>query len=236
MKGKMFIAMLVAVALLTVSVLYVTTGTSHTSSSHVYPQEDHSLGAITGRVLDANGQPVAGAEVHALKSDVTMGKIPTAYTDQQGNFQFNKLPPGAYGLSAGKEKDGYPQTDNFFYSVVVIETPQVVVYENQITSGVALHFGPRVARLVGRVVDSATNKPIKNLQDIQIKLYREDNPDYSYTTSPDLEGEFTVLVPSVPFTIEVSAPAYEKWNNRGNVMQLTPSIVKELNIPLRPLK
>lgn len=199
-------------------------------------------GAITGRVLDNEGESVSGAEVYAYCPTSPMGKLPRAFTDTQGNFRFTDLASGMYTVSAAKEEDGYPHIDNLFYAAGFVEPPQVSVYEQQTTSDVVVQLGPKAAKLIGRVMDFATGKPLKNAG-VEITLSRVDYPNYSYSTDPDVEGDFEILVPPVSFTIEVSTPGYEKWQyrNKGSnqpldALQLAQGETKRMIIALRPVK
>lgn len=47
---------------------------------------------LTGRVVDADGQPVGGATLHVL------GRPETAFSDAEGAFELGRLPPGAHSL------------------------------------------------------------------------------------------------------------------------------------------
>lgn len=154
-------------------------------------------------------------------------------TDKEGVFLIKGLKPGPYTISAAKEKDGYAPSDSMFHSVnLTLPLPvPVTVLAGQQTSDIVIHLGPKAASLVGYVLDALTTRPIG---DIQIMLRRVDNPDYSYMTGPDLKGEYKILVPPVPITIEVSAPGYEK-RHLGS-LQLRPPEIKQLKISLRPNK
>lgn len=77
--------------------------------------------AISGRVIDAAGAPIAGAEVRVLRPfklgdhrsiadlarDVLAEPRPVdrATSDAQGNFRLERVPPGAYDVTASR--DGY---------------------------------------------------------------------------------------------------------------------------------
>jgi len=224
------------VSLLVVGVLIVAGGSyALNRSPHIHQNIAETSGTIAGHVLDVEGQPVAEAQVYADRTDSPMGRrLPFVLTDKEGRFLIKGLASGTYTVSAAKENDGYAPTDSPFHSVNLTPPPQVTVYEQQTTSNVTLYLGPRATKLVGRVVDASTNKAIKNLQNVQITLRRMDYPDYSYSTGPDLDGEFNILVPSVPVTIEVSASGYEK--RRLDALQLRQEEVKRLDISLRPVK
>jgi hypothetical protein len=211
--------------------------------SYALTQSNHQDGApysraIRGRVVDINGQPVSEATVHALKSELTIGRLPTAYTDQQGMFLIEGLTTGTYTVSAAKEEDGYPPTDSPFYSVGLVEAPQITVHEQEITPEVVIQLGPKAAKLVGRIIDATTRKPVNH---VQMTLSRFDYPNYQYSTSPDLKGDFELLVPSLPVNIQVSAPGYKNWyyggdgsKGQANAMHLKPNTTRELVISLWP--
>jgi carboxypeptidase family protein len=62
-------------------------------------------GEITGRVLDAQGQPLKGVEVTLLHAgDKNPRKITS---DDQGAFRFGELPSGVYSVAAAL--DGYSE-------------------------------------------------------------------------------------------------------------------------------
>lgn len=198
-------------------------------------QHQHTdSGAVKGQVLDLEGKPVANAEVLALRNESGTGKVPTAYSDKQGLFLIERLTPGSYTISASKREVGYPPTDSPFYAAGFVESPQVTVDEGQTISGITVSFGSKAARLAGHFIDATSNRRLKNLEGVRLTLRRVDRPALSYVEAPNVWGAYSVLVPPVPFTIEVSAPSYGKWNNGGEAIRLTPGAVKNLTIPLRP--
>ncbi len=191
-------------------------------------------GVIQGRVVDTNGRPVSEAKIYVLKSDFTTGKIPTVYTNKEGRFSIKNLPAGAYTISVGKEEEGYVHVDSPFYSAGLVETPRVNVYEGQTTPDITVNLGAKSAKLTGHILDATTNKPINHLPNVQITLRREDNPELSLTTGLNPNGEFNILVPTVPVTVEVSAPGYEK--RRLGSLHLRREEVRRLDVPLRRIR
>jgi len=210
-----------------------------TRSQHTHENSASRTGAIQGRVLNPEGEPVAGAEVHVLRYDLTTGRLPTVYTDNQGKFLMKDLIPGRYTVSAGKTSDGYADTSSAFHSFGQVNIPEISVDSHQVTH-IVIRLAPKAARLFGYIIDAETNKKIQNLQNVQVTLRRVDHPDYTYSTGPNLEGRFDLLVPSVPFTIMVKAPGYEVWqyrnegsNGQAEALHLAANTNKELIISLR---
>lgn len=234
MKLRLLVGLLATSVLVIVYTSFARSRSRHTYqpgtiSSHqdVVP----SYGAITGRVLDAEGRPMFNAQVQAFHTESMMGKVPTAYTDRQGVFLIKNLKSGTYNLPVAKEEDGYPPTDSTFYSVDFTQPQEVIVYEGQTTSDAVLHLGPKVAKLAGHIVDSTTNKAVV-VEGVVITLHRIDNPNYLHKISTDENGDFEVLLPPVPTTIEVSAPGYAK--KKFEALLLMRGEVKRLNIALHP--
>ena len=62
---------------------------------------------VSGRVLDAEGTPVSGANVDLRSSKNYLGRTST---DNQGNFVSRRVPPGVYNLQAAKANAGKPNS------------------------------------------------------------------------------------------------------------------------------
>lgn len=191
--------------------------------------------------MNDEGLPISGANIYAVRPDHSSGKIPFTDTDDRGGFLITDLISGTYSVYCAKEEDGYPITSSTFHTVGASNVPQVTVRGDQPTPEIAIQLGPKAARLIGRIVDATTNKLVENAR---ITLRRVDNPDNFYVTNPNQlqeKGTFKVLVPSAPFTVEVSAPGYDVWryknsDSKEDALQLAPGATKQLIIALRPSK
>ncbi|HJQ32646.1 MAG TPA: carboxypeptidase-like regulatory domain-containing protein [Pyrinomonadaceae bacterium] len=183
--------------------------------------------SIKGRVLDSEGVAVSGATVFAEKEGEFSGALPSGTTDEQGNFLIGGLAPGAYKVYAEKEEDGYPSPVLSFYSGGVDSVARVTINEGEILPDVLLQLPPPSAILTGHITDITMNKPIEGAQ---ITLRRADNPDQFLTTAPNVSGNFRIVVPTVPFTMEVSAPGHK--TRRLGPLHLKQSEKKEMPVQL----
>lgn len=68
-------------------------------------------GAVSGRVLDANGEPINGATVTAERGQMSPGNAGTE-TDEKGQFRIGGLAPGKYRLKAVKREAPLPPGDS----------------------------------------------------------------------------------------------------------------------------
>jgi len=165
---------------------------------------------ITGGVVNNEGRRVVGARVHASPF---MGITYVGYTDRRGVFTIKEVEAGTYTLSVSKEHDGYGDTFDRFYSEGFVKLPKVTVDVGQIVSCGDLHLGPKAGKLVGTLRDATTKKGIvssKPMQTRHVILCRLDDPKNCSDASPNRNGDFEILVPPAPFTIEATAPGYEK--------------------------
>jgi|ERR1043165_35952 5-hydroxyisourate hydrolase-like protein (transthyretin family) len=224
----------VAVALVIAAVVITVSGLS---SSRRLERDQHSdaglgRGGLKGRVLDGEGQPLAGAQVTLNKVGSSVSVLlPVGTTDEHGEFSFSELMPGEYKVNASKEEDGYPNTRFELYSTGAEVVPQVTVYAGQVTSDVVVRFGPKAPKIVGKVVDAETGEPIENAV---IVISRLGEPGSRLMTGPNKEDEkggFALLVPPVPVIVEISAPGYEK--KQINSLQLSRGEARHIDIPLR---
>jgi hypothetical protein len=204
-------------------------------------------GGVEGRVVDGTGNPIAGALVNALyvnqPGQSRQGAAPaSARSDEFGRFFLNDLRAGTYLIYASKEADGYLSSFfPFFITDPATMPPRVSVFERQITQNIVLQLGAKAARLVGRILDAETTRPVERAE---IMLSREDDPKNFILTGPNKAGGiFQLQVPSVPFRIKVSARGYEDWYYGGDgtrqhaaPIQLIPNTTKELIVNLRPVK
>ncbi|HMY73188.1 MAG TPA: carboxypeptidase-like regulatory domain-containing protein, partial [Blastocatellia bacterium] len=57
-------------------------------------------GVITGRVVTADGQPLAETQIVAFGPNIKLGEPQQVATDEEGNFKLTGLRPGVYQLTA----------------------------------------------------------------------------------------------------------------------------------------
>ncbi len=201
-------------------------------------------GEIVGRVLDDKGQPVSEATVSPVKINFSFSSVsPIVKTNINGEFKIKDMDLGRYKLSVSKEEDGYPDVGSIFYYGASATMPQVIVLGSKTTPKVLVKLGPKTPAITGRVMDAVANEPVPN---VIITLRRVDDPKHFLLTGPNdlrVKGKFKILVPPVPFTIEVKALGYEDWTyssdgtgKHKDALKLEREETKKLTIALRPVK
>jgi hypothetical protein len=170
------------------------------------------FGKIKGHVFGADGKPLANAEVYAeiLDGRPFVGQRPWARTDQEGKFSIEPVKPGLHKICAHKEEDGYPDPFSSFYPDAAADFPEVNVRDGQITDGVIVRLGHRYEKLLVSAVDTENRSVIKHAT---LRMSLISNPIISKGLAADATGHFTILVPSAPASIKISATGYADAGN-----------------------
>jgi len=164
-------------------------------------------GVITGKITDAEGEPVIGEIVSITPAAEQLPRgfgrtllarlsAPDNSTDDRGVYRAFGLSPGKYKVSVGESGSGrkssreyYKQT--FYPSVADRAKATIIeVTEDSVTNNVDIVLGRRVEtfRVVGRVVDGETGRPVPNLKYGVGQRYGDAQ---SYGSSSSMGGEVT---------------------------------------------
>lgn len=173
-------------------------------------------GVITGRITDAEGRPVVEQEIRLSFVDEsgkqTASGPPNAMnylmyrTDDRGIYRLFGLPPGFYKVSVGRdpmdpEMIGFFNDSNYYvrtFSPDVTDFAKakiVELTEGSETANVDIKLGQRgeTYSIAGRVVDSATGKPISGIRPTYL-IQSGSSGTHSVSGMPtDARGEFRVM-------------------------------------------
>ena len=167
-------------------------------------------GSIQGRVLDADGKPLAGANVFVVREENMLKSIRGPVTDDLGNFTLTDVAPGVVYVNAFKESDGYPgylYTIFAFYTVPGQRIPKVDVKTGEAIRDVVVQLGARAANLNLLITDEAgTPLPAGSLE-----ASRPDLPN-SGILRRGVRGKESLPVPPVPFRLTIKVEGYLPWH------------------------
>jgi hypothetical protein len=207
------------------------------------PRPPKFSGVITGRVLNEDGQPVVMAEVCANPRMIPWaGRLPCSDSDSRGRFSIKIWTPAEYVVTAVKEDEGYPNTDDTFYGSPSFTPvlPRVIMSEDETRQEVTVQLGPPFGRLTGKVVDTETGQPIEI---VTLELHHVNTPANSLKRATIYrEGRLRLLVPPMPIILKISAPGYQEYwsgadgsESGAEALEVGLGSSRELAIPLRPI-
>lgn len=150
--------------------------------------------AITGRITDADGQPLIQENVRLLEVNeqgrqvpIFVSGIPNMYvTDDRGIYRLFGIPPGRYILSVGNPSGTTTRMGNSankFYPVTYhpgvtdeakAKVVEVVAGSEATDVDIVLGQASRAYSVSGRIIDAATGKPLLGVQYGYGWLDRED--------------------------------------------------------------
>jgi hypothetical protein len=198
---------------------------------------DEGPGLIEGTVIYEDGRPAKGATVSAFPLDRGLAaKVPSADTDELGHFQINRLWLGKFAVTAKKEAEGYPDTNNYFYSDRKI-APIVLSLSNPSATDTIL-LGPKAGILVGTVADAISGAPREPCVD----FHRASNPNNFMSGTGLVNAEYRVLVPSNrDVMMKIWCEGYLPWyypgtsrKSEAKPLRLKSGEVRTLPIRLQP--
>ena len=139
-------------------------------------------GAITGKVTDANGEPITGLNVRALRVRASDGKQVNASlftrereTDDRGVYRIYGLAPGSYLLTAqSKQGTGGPtpragQAPTYYPSATRDTAVEAMVQSGAETSGIDIRFrGDRGYAVSGTITGAPGGSPGTSLTQVSL--------------------------------------------------------------------
>jgi len=155
---------------------------------------------VRGRVLDANGNPVAKMQLNMRGAPSDQKNINTflnATTDQDGYFEFKTVPPGDYWLGYhllnSPLQEGQPYARTYLPGVPSKALAKIVtVKEGQLQTSLTLQLPPPLSqRTVDGMVVWPDGQPV-NGANVYVSLTEEGEMSSFSSVQADASGQFTL--------------------------------------------
>jgi Carboxypeptidase regulatory-like domain len=201
-------------------------------------------GVITGKVSDADGNPVIEETVYVFPAGASQ-QLPyfrNIRTDDRGIYRAYGLPPGKYTVSAGSDattsagtrraEGTYPRT--FHPSAVDLAAATVIdVTEGGEATNIDITFGrpTRTYTARGRIIDGDTNQPLPKTS-VGIQVFTK----YGISASQNVavstkDGEFKLeSLPSGKYAVYSEPPPGSDWQSEAVQFEVTDRDVEGLVI------
>lgn len=173
------------------------------------------VGRISGQVVDAEGEAVAGAEVMASPVEGGIGPIPSAASDERGRFVLRAVKVGeTYMVTAMKTEAGYLSPCHLVLGCPTGGTcPKVTLTSSRREAEVTIRFGPRGGYVRGTVRDARTGRPVVHAV---ITFYGKKLAFSRRSVQADERGSFfSGGLPLCPLRMKVEAAGYHPWYYGG---------------------
>ena len=187
----------------------------------------YAQGSVRGKVVDAHGRAIVGAQLHASKDgEVSASAIQYVTSSDKGEFLISNLPLGSYRIFGKKEDEGYGDNSFEFYSDHL--PPHVQITTEAADVEVTVVLGPKGAILSGTIVEDASGRPR-----VASAILRK-TKDPSKPIGIEVNANFRILIPAgEDISIKLVSADHESWTNEGAPLHLEPGTTKVINVRLR---
>lgn len=202
-------------------------------------------GRIAGRLLGARGAPLKGKSVDLLpfgKDGKPLSRL-WAYTEEDGSFQFTKLPPGRYvlGVNTFNEPDeDLPYRKTYYPAATDPSAAEVITLgEGQRLSGFEFRMPtPLVAREISGTVVWPDGRPAVGAE-VQLEEV-ESGRLAKFGLKTDAAGRFKLQgYEGLLYRVQASIPADPDWkpdSGQGVELLVTPKVEVTPSARTAPLK
>ena len=176
-------------------------------------------GGITGRITDAQGQPLVKETVSVITVEPESTYKPNNFagfkTDDRGIYHALGLRPGKYKVSVGHpspihpgyirkafKQTFYPSVTDPEKAIILEVTESSEINDIDIVASAASTF-----KLTGRVIDGETSKPLPN---VRLVVLQKNFPGSSGLFSSDSNGEFK-LEGATPGSYKLVIFSHSDW-------------------------
>lgn len=178
-------------------------------------------GVITGRIVDANGDPLEWIQVRSFKvpAGARSGARPVAgnstTTNDLGEFRLARLETGSYLLMATPQRmtpseepgtDGKPQPQpapTYYPDVVAVDQAQAIpLQRGQTVSGIDITMADALMAVISGTVIDPNGQPVSGNASISVSSVAKDGSSGGSSTGLRPDGTFRALVAPGDYLIE----------------------------------
>jgi hypothetical protein len=203
--------------------------------------EDPETGTITGRVMDAQNQPIAGIRVLLLKGTLRQGydpgKIRTEVTDAAGKYKFSDVLAGDYLIAAEPDVQNDPngRLIRFYFPESVSgkgEAYTLRVGPGSILTAIDIRCVPEKLGFEarGKLVEPESSKPLTHMR----LFYGKINGSVRQDVQTDAQGSFVItqLDPG-KYWVSIAHEYSEDYYGYPTYFEITSNDVSGLQVSAR---
>ena len=181
-------------------------------------------GAITGKIVDAEGRPVIEQEVVILAGGVNQNSsMRGVLTDDRGIYRFYGLPAGSYKVATGQSERGsfsnrpVRYTQVYYPAAIDVDHAEAVeVSEGGEAANIDITVGQSLNTYTasGRIVDGDTGQPLAGVAYGVMRFITPNNTSsWSNGAVSNSRGEFKLsnLVPG-KYAVQITSVPTSKWH------------------------
>ena len=210
-------------------------------AQHNVKPDTECRGVVHGIVTAQDGHPLG--DVGVILEPASGGYdylLPRANTDQQGEYRFERVCAGKWGVFVEDEKAGYPDAGRFINSFLYgHDSPPVEITDKQLESEFNFSVPPRPGQLHLHVTSTDPNVKITNLQ-IKLRTTRKREAEFLCSTPEQSScwDNSALVPPDQDVRLHVTSKGFHEWkasNGRGKLIHLSAGQVMTIDVELEPV-
>jgi len=214
-------------------------GQGHISKQHRPETQCH--GVIHGVVIGQDGEPFGGVTLILEPAGDYNYVLPETKTDQKGEYRFERVCGGKWGVFVRDKDVGYPQSGRQLYRFLYGRwSPHVKITNVNLDVKFDVNVPPKPGILIVRAIDSKTKSKITNLE-VELKVNRERDATFPCKGlgMSSCESDPALVPPNKDVKLHVKSEGFYEWKasaGRGKVIHLLPGEVMTLDVELDPIQ
>ena len=205
---------------------------------HSQPNAD-CKGEVHGVVIGQDHEPWSGANLILEPVGDYDYVLPRTRTDQRGEYRFQKVCSGKWGVFVKDRDAGYPNSgrlmNGFLYGDSI---PEVKITDKNLDAQLDVNVPPKPGMLVVHLTNSMTQTKISRLE-VELKVSRKRRTWFS-SENPESStcGDDPFLIPpNQDVLLHITSKGFHEWKEsvgRGKLIHLSAGEMMTIDVELNP--
>lgn len=203
-------------------------------------QRPECVGVISGAVFDRSGHRMAGTTVVAWPLAVLVeGILPSAATDETGEYRFEHVCPGRYTVVVEDAKAGYARTSPWMNEFLNgFHTAGVKLTAKHRHVELPVYAPPKPGLMEIHVSNRETKAEVVNFS-VKLKVSHQPRREAAIDFTPTVKDRDIEIPPDQDVIFYVTAEGFHEWPasaGHGKLMRVASGTQVALDVELAPLK
>ncbi len=200
-------------------------------------RETECKGIIHGVVFARDGKPWSGIGVVLEPVGAYNYVLPRAKTDQQGEYRFEKVCSGRWGVFVEDKEAGYPHSGRLMnWFLYGSWSPEMKITDKNLDGQLNVNVPPKPGMLVVHLADSKTKAKIPRIE-LELKVNRKRWARHSCEDSESFscEGYSFLVPPDQDVRLHVASKGFQEWkatSGRGKFIHVPSGELQTINVEL----
>jgi hypothetical protein len=198
-------------------------------------------GVVHGIVLGRDGKPWGGINLVLEPVGDYDYVLPRVRTDQQGQYRFEEVCDGKWGVFVEDKEAGYPHSGRYMnWFLYGVWSPQVEVTDKKLEAQFNVSVPPKPGQLHVRLITNNTKAKVTKVE-VQLRASRKRWTRLSCEDSDSslCEGDYFLVPPDQDVKLHITSKGFHEWRGsagRGKTIRVASGDVLTIDAELDPIE